>query len=285
MEERKSNRLAKKQQQAKSSITQEMTDIDDILTEVNKLRCEVSELKQSLKEEIKAEFSQVRSDVIDTILKENAALKEKLGVSDSIIENLQKKLKKQDEELSDLKDSLYESEVNHDKLEQYTRRNNLEIAGISDRISDENLEEHVIDLLKDVGVTVSSRDIEACHRLPKSSSSKAKNLPKRSIVRFVNRKNVEGALRKRKLLKNNHKHNGIYFNENLCTNYREIWFKCRDIHRCNRIFSYHTYNGTVYYRLSENSKPTRIDHITDLDIFDEVEVVNISDPADWGRDD
>ena len=271
--ERKSNRLAKKQL-AKSSITQEDPSMSD---EITNLRREISELKRSLKEELLAELAQVRAQEIDAILTENKELKEKLNKSNSILKNLKEKLKKQNDELAEVKDNLYEIEVSHDRLEQYTRRNNLEIAGIDDKIPDKDLENHIIGILKDVGVTVSEQDIEACHRLPKSTSAKSKNLPKRSIIRFVNRKHVEKALRKKKLLHNTRK--GIYFNENLCSNYRDIWFKCRDLHRSNRIYSYHTYNGTVFYRISESSKPTKVNHITDLDSFD------ISDDVDWGCSD
>lgn len=82
----------------------------------------------------------------------------------------------------------------------------------------------------------------------------------------MNRKNVECALKNKKNLKNTRK--GIYFNENLCRNYREIWYKCRSLHSDQKIHSYFTYSGTVFYRISESAKPVRVDHITDLDTFD-----------------
>ena len=39
-------------------------------------------------------------------------------------------------------------------LEQYGRRNNVEIEGMSDSISDENRESKVIDILAEIGVNV-----------------------------------------------------------------------------------------------------------------------------------
>ena len=239
-------------------------------------------MKSSIIEEIKKEILQARSDDFDALSKENNELKDRLNASYALIENLKVKSKDQGKEISELQESVYLSEVAHDKLEQYNRRNNLEIAGISDNIRDENLESEVIGILKDVGVSVTSRDIEACHRLPKSKSEHSKNLPKRTILRFVNRKNVETALRNKKALKE--KRRGIYFNENLCQNYRQIWFKCRDLHRNKRLYSFYTYNGTVHYRKTENGKPIKIDHLTDLDHFDKLDSTSFADANDWGAD-
>ena len=49
--------------------------------------------------------------------------------------------------------------------EQYSRRECLEISGIPDSISNNNLEETVLKIFNETGVTVNSRDVEACHRL------------------------------------------------------------------------------------------------------------------------
>ena len=51
-------------------------------------------------------------------------------------------------------------------MEQYSRRNNVEISGISNEVSDENLEKKVIDICKESGISLNLYDIEACHRLP-----------------------------------------------------------------------------------------------------------------------
>ena len=43
-----------------------------------------------------------------------------------------------------------ELEKQRAKIDQYSRRNNVEISGISNEVSDENLEEKVIDICKKV---------------------------------------------------------------------------------------------------------------------------------------
>ena len=51
----------------------------------------------------------------------------------------------------------FESEYN--SLEQYG--DNIEITGIPDNVSDQNLEEKVVDILNEISVDVSPKDIEA----------------------------------------------------------------------------------------------------------------------------
>ena len=52
------------------------------------------------------------------------------------------------------------------------------ISGISDDVADDDLEDAVTSIMKDVDVIVQNGDIEACHRIGKSdhkTSSKKKN--------------------------------------------------------------------------------------------------------------
>ena len=49
------------------------------------------------------------------------------------------------------------------KAEQYSRRNNVEVSGIPHEISDNNLEDKVIDICKDAGIEIGHMDIEGCH--------------------------------------------------------------------------------------------------------------------------
>ena len=75
------------------------------------------------------------------------------------------------------------------KAEQYSRRNNVEISGIPHEILDNNLEDKVIDICKDVGIKIGHVDIEGCHRLPLGGNNAGGT--KRIVVKFVNRKDVK----------------------------------------------------------------------------------------------
>ena len=81
-------------------------------------------------------------------------------------------------------------------LEQYGRRNNIEVSGIPDSVEDNCLEEKNISLFTSIGIDVKSSDIEACHKIGKSRSSS-----KKTIVRFTNKKFSKQVLYNRKKLK------------------------------------------------------------------------------------
>ena len=57
------------------------------------------------------------------------------------------------------------------KNEQYGCRNYVEISGISNQIPDQDLEENVVKICKDLDINISPIDIEDCHRLPLGRNS------------------------------------------------------------------------------------------------------------------
>ena len=103
------------------------------------------------------------------------------------------------------------------KAEQYNRRNNVEISGISNEIPDDDLENHVIEICKNSNI-INPADTEGCHRLPLDRNSTTDN--KRVILKFVNRKHFELMLRSKKSISSNSK---VYINNSLCPYYRYIW--------------------------------------------------------------
>ena len=74
--------------------------------------------------------------------------------------------------------------------EQYSWRNNIELAGIPNSIKGNVLEETIINVWKEHRIDISPMDVEACHWLPLSNAqaNKDPNQCKRVIVKFVNRK-------------------------------------------------------------------------------------------------
>ena len=57
--------------------------------------------------------------------------------------------------------------------------------------------EKIVEICNDVGVMIEVRGIEACHRLFQKESNK--QLPKKTILRFVNRRFAEDLLSKRNI--------------------------------------------------------------------------------------
>ena len=75
--------------------------------------------------------------------------------------------------------------------EQYSRRECLEISEIPDSISNNNLEETVLKIFNEIGVTVNSRDVEAYHCLNRKANSKKviiKLSKKKHMARVINNK-------------------------------------------------------------------------------------------------
>ena len=81
------------------------------------------------------------------------------------------------------------------KDKQYSRRNNVEILGITNRIPDEDLENTVVSIFKDSEEKIDPKDIEACHRLPLPRNSREQD--KRVIVKFASWKHSKALLRER----------------------------------------------------------------------------------------
>ena len=116
--------------------------------------------------------------------------KELLNLRDAIVKNLQVENHRLRMKVSNRQNEVMSLEMDGNDLEQYGRRSNLDITGIPDGVSDKNLEEKVIQVLREIQVNVSSSDIERCHHIGKSKNSSKKT----TIVRFVNRKHTKKAL-------------------------------------------------------------------------------------------
>ena len=55
-------------------------------------------------------------------------------------------------------------------LQQYLRRNNIELHGIPDDVDDDELEDKMREIGEIIGVNIKHRDLEACHRLKKGNT-------------------------------------------------------------------------------------------------------------------
>ena len=107
---------------------------------------------------------------------------ELINLKNVIIRNLQ-------EENAKLRSRIEALENKFNHLEQYGRSNNIEVPGIPNSVSDNELECSVIKIMKAIDIEVDDRDIEACHRIGKSKGNSEK-----TIVRFCKRKFSKRAL-------------------------------------------------------------------------------------------
>ena len=59
--------------------------------------------------------------------------------------------------------------------EQYSQRNNIELAGIKNSNRDNDSEKTIINICKEHGIDISPMNIEACHGLPLSNAQATKD--------------------------------------------------------------------------------------------------------------
>ena len=102
---------------------------------------------------------------------------EVINLNEIIIKNQNKRLKAK---VNVLGNKIIDLEVQNNNLDKYSRKNNVEISGISQSVRDSHLEEKVVDMLKAIDANVTTNEIEACHCL----GNKKKNV----IFRAINRK-------------------------------------------------------------------------------------------------
>jgi len=92
----------------------------------------------------------------------------------------------------DLQKQSSEDELKIDELEQYDRRQNLEIQGVPET-ADEDVTQITMELVKSLDIELDAEDISIAHRLPKKQrfgktrSSTVDNKHPIIIVRFVSR--------------------------------------------------------------------------------------------------
>ena len=58
-----------------------------------------------------------------------------------------------------LYDSLYDMEIQYNNMNQYTRRSNIEINNISEKITQRNLEEYVLKVMKSLDINLVSYNL------------------------------------------------------------------------------------------------------------------------------
>ena len=224
----------------------------------------------SFKKDFMVTLEQTKIDIIKKMITENDTLK-------NDIKSLQQNLAAKDEEIAALKHDLSDQkkegvELKRDlvDLQQYIRRNNIEICGIpeSKEESSNDLEKQVIQIAAAVNLNINTKDIEACHRLIKRRNEKG---PRKVIVKFVNRKHCETLLKLGKKFKETsvQKKAGlnstIYVNNNLCSYNKYLWSKAKSLQQKQFIHKFSCFNGVIGVLLTPHDKVhKKIKHINDL---------------------
>ena len=160
--------------------------------------------------------------------------------------------------------------------EQYSRRNNIELAGIPNSIRDNDLEETIINICKEHRIDISPVDIEACNRVPLSNAQATQDLNqcKRIIIKFVNCKLPERLLqikndKLRELYNRLNITDRVSVNTLLCPYYRFLQGQRKLLVSKKKIHQVFCLRDVVSIKVYETSHPKKIFHIRDIPVFPE----------------
>ena len=237
--------------------TPTVADIHGILqciqNSMNKLEIDLAELKSSFKtQETKLKNTQ---EALKGALESNKQLKTELQAT-------KVQVKKQEEHINELYDSI-------DVLEQYSRKNSIEIVGIPEDVCEN--EEAVLKIAQVLNVDVKAEDIDICHQVKRKHSNPI-------IARFVSHK-VKRALYKSRVRLKNVKlselfpnasaaarvaSEHIFINENL-TAFRRRLVKLASDKNNGLVQGLWTIDGKVFVKTSPDGRPIRINYESDLD--------------------
>ena len=157
-----------------------MTQLGGIKQEIQDLKAGFESSVNKIKHSIDSKFNDINDQMKD--IKQNFTksvhdiVTESISkVKDSIIKALREETIKLQTKCKNLEAKLIKLQKASNKQDQYTRRNSLEIHGITVKVMDDQLEEKVIDIFSKLNISISKSDNEDCHQLYKSNT----------IVRFV----------------------------------------------------------------------------------------------------
>ena len=124
--------------------------------------------------------------------------------------NVDRRLTQTETAINKLRASVRLNAYENDRLQQYTRRENIRISGITE-VDGENLKGKIVEIGVEMGLNVVERDINACHRLGPKHQGRARAI----IVRFFARDIKHDFLVNKNKLKDKDNYRNVYINEDL----------------------------------------------------------------------
>ena len=245
------------------SIRQEIKqEVESINTNIEALKCRCEQIEKS------QDFLSTKYDKFVETLQ---------GVKKQI-NGTETKVKNQDEAIKNVKINITDLSTQLDELQQYTRRDCLEINGIPS-LPDDDPEQLVMELTEVIGVQLIPDHISIAHRLPAN-----KNNRPRIIVKFTQRTKKEEFYRMRKkLIGKTTKNlpsvasnledgymrgsNKIYINESLTAYRKKLFGKVNAFKKEMNYKFLWTVNGKILLKESEQSRTFAFSTLEEFDLY------------------
>ncbi|XP_077985930.1 uncharacterized protein LOC144440433 [Glandiceps talaboti] len=169
-----------------------------------------------------------------------------------------------------LKEQLAKTTNELNDLQQYTRRNNLELSGLPEE-EDEDTDDIVVRVAAAAGVNISPDDIDISHRLPRRTNRQGQQQPATIIVKFVRRTVRNKLYNSKKHLKDKTarnigytNNNRLYINENLTPTNKHLFYEANQLRNTKQWKFIWTYNGKIYTRKNNGDPAICITTTQDL---------------------
>ena len=172
--------------------------------------------------------------------------------------------------VNEQQDEIYELYELQDRMEQYTRKNSLEIHGVPESAYS-TTEEVVLKLAEALEVPITPQDVEISHKLKRKGN-------KPIIVKFVSHKIKSNIYKSRTKLKNVKVSNlfpsanaatraagdRIFLHENLTSYRKKIVNRANEMRRDGVLLNVWTLDGKIYVKTSPEGRPIKINDLEDL---------------------
>ena len=253
---------------------------DETVQNINNLGENIKELFNKAVEDWKAKYD---SEILALKMELEEVKKSQDFISTSYeklknrCEQLVETNQNQEEQIRKLKAQANELESCNEKekvdfLDQYGRRLNLEIIGVPFK-KGENTNQIVMEVAKLLDITITDDQISTSHRL-QPRIKRDNTMPTVSppiIVRFVSRDVGNNVYFNRKLIRTADLKNfsvagtsSIFIKKNLTQSRKKLFWRAKQIAKCNVFKYYWTTNGNVFVRKSSETTPLLIKSEDDL---------------------
>ena len=188
----------------------------------------------ALKKLTKEDMQSIIMNLQDSVQSGIAKISQDVIELKSEINQLTSKLQSSERENKDLNERLVNVEKKCFSVEQYSRRECLEVTGLSNTIPNTSLESTVLQIFEKIDVVIDPVNVEGCHKLY------SRNNQNRIIIKLSRRKDVEKVFANKSKLKDidlsdiGITDKPIYINGSFCAHYRQIWGKCKELWKKKR---------------------------------------------------
>jgi hypothetical protein len=225
----------------KKKLNRSLSDSCPVGVSPIKMSVSMEDIKLML-EEMRREILQGQTNLETELGKSLEHCSERIAENNRLIENQQKLLDEQQraiaclqEENNRLRSQVRELSHRQTDLEQYSRRNTLEIFGVPEGPNEtsEVLKKKVVDIGAALGANLSEDGIDACHRINGGSNRPTTGI----IVKFLRRDDADNLIQKRKVkrdfstrhLQGYQQDSPIYVNLSLAPARRILFAKARKL--------------------------------------------------------